>query len=89
MTIPRYLLFDGQKRRLATLAGAYDVIYSYNPAGPWTSKHKCPLLENGDQFIRDDLNGIGKEMNVKSSNKIIDEIVEIETVWSVIQKKLV
>jgi len=47
------------------------------------------LLENGDQFIRDDLNGIGKEMNVKSSNKIIDEIVEIETVWSVIQKKLV
>ncbi len=63
------------------LSPAYDVIYSYNPAGPWTSMHQMSIAGKRDQFTRDDLNGIGQEMNIKSSNKIIDEIVETVSDW--------
>lgn len=64
-----------------SLSPAYDMIYSYNPTGPWTSKHQMSIAGKRDQFTRDDLNGIGKEMNIKASNKIINEIVEMVSDW--------
>ena len=43
--------------------------------------HQMSIAGKRDQFTRDDLNGIGQEMNIKSSNKIIDEIVETVSDW--------
>lgn len=37
------------------LAPAYDVVYSYNPNGAWTSHHQMRLNGKNDNFVRDDL----------------------------------
>ena len=63
------------------LSPAYDMVYSYNPAGKWTSMHQMSIAGKRDLFTRGDLNGIGKEMNIKTSNKIINEIVETVSAW--------
>ncbi|TDI86722.1 MAG: type II toxin-antitoxin system HipA family toxin [Caldithrix sp.] len=63
------------------LSPAYDVIYSYNPSGRWTSMHQMSINGKRDNFTRDDLNAVGREMNIKSSNRIIDEIVEAVSTW--------
>ncbi len=37
------------------LAPAFDVIYSYNPQGRWTSQHQMSLNGKRDDFTRDDI----------------------------------
>ena len=34
-----------------------------------------------DDFTRDDLNAVGREMNIKSNNRIIDEIIDAVSNW--------
>ncbi|MCZ6594512.1 MAG: HipA domain-containing protein, partial [Bacteroidetes bacterium] len=63
------------------LSPAYDVIYSYNPSGRWTSMHQMSINGKRDDFTRDDLNAVGREMNIKSSNRIIDEVIEAVSIW--------
>ena len=64
------------------LSPAFDVIYAYNPTGDWTSRHQMSINAKRDGFIKNDLVQIGKEMNIKSSRKIIDEIIEVVANWS-------
>jgi serine/threonine-protein kinase HipA len=64
------------------LSPAYDVIYSYNPQGMWTRKHQMSINGKRENFLKEDLVRIGKEMSIKSCNKIIDEIVEVVSNWS-------
>ncbi|MBC8431365.1 MAG: type II toxin-antitoxin system HipA family toxin [Desulfobacterales bacterium] len=63
------------------LSPAYDVIYSYNPRGDYTSKHQMSINGKRDIFLKEDLISVGKEMNIKSSDRIIDEIVEVVSSW--------
>ncbi len=63
------------------LSPAYDVIYSYNPSGRWTSMHQMSINGKRDNFTRDDLHAVGREMNIKPSNRIIDEIIEAVSTW--------
>ena len=64
------------------LSPAFDVIYAYNPAGDWTGRHQMSINGKRDDFIKDDLLQVGKEMNIKSRLPIIDEIVEVVANWS-------
>ena len=43
--------------------------------------HQMSINGKRDNFTRDDLNAVGKEMNIKSSNRITDEIVEAVSTW--------
>lgn len=63
------------------LSPAYDVIYSYNPEGNWTSRHQMSINGKRDNFLRDDLIMVGSEMNIKSGKKIIDGIIEVVSNW--------
>ncbi len=63
------------------LSPAYDVIYAYNPSGEWTSRHQMSINGKRDNFFKEDLISVGKEMNIKSSDRIIDEIVEVVSSW--------
>ena len=63
------------------LSPAYDVIYAHNPTGDWTSRHQMSINGKRDDFVRDDLLSIGREMNIKSCAAIIDEIVEVVSNW--------
>jgi serine/threonine-protein kinase HipA len=64
------------------LSPAFDMIYAYNPSGDWTNRHQMSINGKRDDFIKDDLLRVGNEMNIKSSHKIIDEIIEIATKWT-------
>jgi len=63
------------------LSPAYDVIYAYNPSGEWTSRHQMSINGERDNFLKEDLISVGKEMNIKSSARIIDETVEVVSGW--------
>lgn len=63
------------------LSPAFDMIYAYNPSGDWTSRHQMSINGKRDDFMKDDLLQVGKEMNIKSSLKIINEIIEIVAKW--------
>jgi len=64
------------------LSPAFDVIYAYNPTGDWTSRHQMSINGKRDGFIKEDLLQVGKEMNIKSRLRIIDEIVDVAANWS-------
>ena len=63
------------------LSPAYDVIYSYNPTGRWTGTHQMSINGKRDDFSKDDLILVGNEMNIKASERIIDDIVEVVSSW--------
>jgi serine/threonine-protein kinase HipA len=69
-----------------SLAPAYDVIYSYNPEGEWTSRHQMSINGKRENFLKEDLSQVGKEMSIKSYNKIINEIVEVVSNWPTFAK---
>lgn len=68
------------------LSPAYDVIYSYNPSGDYTSKHQMSINGKRDDFFKDDLILLGKEINIKSIDRIIDDIVEVVSNWPKLAK---
>jgi serine/threonine-protein kinase HipA len=63
------------------LSPAFDMIYAYNPSGDLTRRHQMSINGKRDDFMKDDLLQVGKEMNIKSSLKIINEIIEIVAKW--------
>jgi serine/threonine-protein kinase HipA len=65
------------------LAPAYDVIYSYNPSGAWTSRHQMSLAGKRDDFTRDDLLEAASAANVKApkARNILDEVSESVNRW--------
>lgn len=63
------------------LSPAYDVIYSYNPAGRWTNKHQMSINGKRDDFLKDDLIEFSKEMNIKSGERIFKDIIDVVSKW--------
>ena len=65
------------------LAPAYDVIYSYNPSGAWTSRHQMTLAGKRDDFSRGDLLDAASVANVKApkARKILAEVGEAVSQW--------
>ncbi len=68
------------------LSPAYDVIYSYNPSGRWTSLHQMSVKGKRDNFSKDDLLSVGREMNIKKCSLIIDAISEVVSTWPSLAK---
>lgn len=65
------------------LAPAYDVIYSYNPTGAWTSRHQMSLQGKRDGFTRDDLLAAAADANVKprEAREILSEVQNAVADW--------
>ncbi|WP_291078177.1 type II toxin-antitoxin system HipA family toxin [Hyphomonas sp.] len=65
------------------LSPAFDVAYSYNPSGPWTSRHQMQLNGKRDGFETADLLAFGalaglKERKLKA---ILDDILDAVKQW--------
>ncbi|MCJ7734012.1 MAG: type II toxin-antitoxin system HipA family toxin [Anaerolineales bacterium] len=62
-----------------TLSPAYDLIYSWNPKGDWTSQHQMSVNNKRDNFLRADLvslasiAGIKKQIADDMINRVISE----------------
>jgi len=66
-----------------TLAPAYDVVYSYNPAGEFTSRHQMSLNGKRDGFTISDLAAVGKRALLKrgQARAILDEVLAAVLRW--------
>ena len=63
------------------LAPAYDVIYAYNIGGQWTKHHQMTINNKRNNINKNDVETIGKEMNIKSYSIIINEVIEAISQW--------
>jgi len=63
------------------LSPAYDVTYSYNPGGIWTSTHQMSVNGKRDQFTLSDLTAIGERISLKNSKEIVQEISAQVSEW--------
>jgi len=65
------------------LAPAFDVTYSYNPGGDWTSRHQMSLNGKRDEFSKDDFLAFGKFASIKKSQaeSILEEVISTVKQW--------
>lgn len=65
------------------LSPAFDVTYSYNPTGDWTSRHQMSLNGKRAAFDLGDLVAFGETADIKTRRMkiIIDEIINVVENW--------
>lgn len=73
------IAFLMNKRGEWSLAPAYDVTFSFNPAGRWTSSHQMTTNGKRDGFTREDLRAAAAAAGLKRSraDAIHDEVVSV------------
>ncbi len=59
------IAFLMDKRGKWSLAPAFDITYSYNPNGPWTSRHQMGLNGKRDGFTVDDFKAVAETISMK------------------------
>jgi len=65
------------------LSPAFDVAYSYNPKGMWTSKHQMSINGKRDDFTREDLSKAGESSGLSKQKikQLIDRVLACKTAW--------
>lgn len=59
------IAFLMDKRGQWSLSPAFDVMYSYNPAGAWTAHHQMSLNGKHDRFTFEDLRAVAETASMK------------------------
>lgn len=61
-----------------SLSPAFDLTYSYDPAGKFTRNHQCWLNRKNNDFLHEDLLQFGRHCNLsdKKSREIIGQVGE-------------
>ncbi len=70
-----------------SLSPAYDVIYSHNPHGRWTSQHQMSLNGKRDHFTHGDLVFMGHLIGLKKPEVIIGEVKTAVENWNAFAKE--
>lgn len=65
-----------------SLSPAYDMSWSYNPKGAWTSMHQMSVNNKWDDISRDDLLAVAKNVNIKHAGEIIEQVKDGVSKWS-------
>lgn len=66
-----------------SLAPAYDVVYAYNPDGPWTSQHQMSLAGKTDGFEIGDLMTFARfaDLKTREAKGIISDVRDAVSRW--------
>jgi serine/threonine-protein kinase HipA len=64
-----------------SLSPAYDVCHAYRPDSQWVSQHALSINGKRKNITRDDLLEVGKLMNIKRANDLIDEVKNSCAKW--------
>jgi serine/threonine-protein kinase HipA len=64
------------------LAPAFDVVWAYNPAGDWTSRHQMTINGRRDGFSRNDLTAVAEQFGIKRSADVIEQVGAAVQAWS-------
>ena len=65
------------------LSPAYDISWSYNPEGKWTSQHQMSINNKWSNFTMDDLLAVASSMSIKSPREIIEKTIDVVANWPV------
>jgi serine/threonine-protein kinase HipA len=65
------------------LAPAFDVVYSYRPASPWTSQHQMTIDGKRDRFTLADFVACGRVASLPRgrARRIVDEVRAVVSEW--------
>jgi serine/threonine-protein kinase HipA len=65
------------------LAPAFDVTYSYNPAGSWTATHQMTINGKRDGFVKADIRAVGKSAGLKQgrADTLLGEVTAAVERW--------
>jgi serine/threonine-protein kinase HipA len=63
------------------LAPAFDLIWSYNPAGSWTNRHQMSINGKRDDFTRADLLAVAQPYRLKDADDLIDQVAAAVADW--------
>ena len=77
------IAFLMDKRGQWSLSPAYDLIYSYNPAGAWTDRHQMSLNGKRDGFDRGDFRAFERTASMKRgrADEILGEVCSAVARW--------
>jgi serine/threonine-protein kinase HipA len=66
-----------------SLSPAFDMTYSFNPAGSWTASHQMTLNGKRDDFTMDDFKACAKTASMKRgrAEAIVREVQEVVSRW--------
>ncbi len=72
-----------------SLAPAFDVTYSFNPNGKWTSHHQMRVNDKRDDFTRDDLveAAAAADLRPQKANAVIDDTLDAVREWPAFAEK--
>ncbi len=70
-----------------TFAPAYDLCYSYNPVGRWTSRHQLSLNSKTDDFTRNDLLAVAQNVGIRDARNLIEEVCYSVANWKEVAKE--
>jgi serine/threonine-protein kinase HipA len=64
------------------LSPAYDVCHAYKPGSDWVSQHALSINGKRKNNTREDLLTVGKRMNIKNTEEMIDKVSSVVSKWS-------
>ncbi|MFD2562253.1 type II toxin-antitoxin system HipA family toxin [Aquimarina rubra] len=70
------------KQGVWKLAPAYDITYSYNPTGIWTSTHQMSINGKRGGFTIKDLLAVGNKISYKKSKEAIQQVLDVVGNWN-------
>jgi serine/threonine-protein kinase HipA len=74
-----FVLAPGGEWRLAP---AYDLCYAYSSAGRWTNQHQLSANNKRDDFTREDLLTVARNMGIKNALPIVDQVIAVVSNWN-------
>jgi serine/threonine-protein kinase HipA len=63
------------------LAPAFDVVYSWNPAGDWTSHHQMTINGKRDDFSSSDLLAVADRFGIRHGEELVQKVREAVSRW--------
>jgi len=77
------IAFLMDKRGRWSLAPAFDLTFSFNPAGAWTSRHQMTLNGKRDGFALEDFRAVARSASLPrgSERRTLEEVAEAVARW--------
>jgi serine/threonine-protein kinase HipA len=63
------------------LSPAYDVCHAFRPGSEWVSQHALSINGKRKNITRQDLLAVGKSMNIKNAEEIINKVSNVVSNW--------
>jgi serine/threonine-protein kinase HipA len=66
-----------------SLSPAFDITWSYNPAGEWTAKHQMSINGKGDDFMLEDFEACARTVSIsrRRVRAMLEEVREAVSGW--------